>query len=150
MLPVNITFYSSRLEQSIYCSWHFEEYVDLIADISSSEFFPQSYSVVRCDRGFESYGLTWGGVLLCRDCFSLKHTDTTILRSRLLHIAIGCKCIFHFDYVYVFGVYAPESPTADEIEILPSFFIHHYPTYEKLIIMGDFNMPEFTVGSNSS
>ena len=117
----------------------------LNSDISSKEILPHGYNIYRTDR---SLGQTGGGVLV-----AIKHGVfincsqlTSIATSNLEAVAIQCILPNHEKWLLV-CCYRP--PVSKDMSDLRSLADNLFPSYDKIIIAGDFNLPNiFWTDSN--
>lgn len=122
----------------------------LSEDISSLELFPSHYTVIRCDRNFGAMGVTrGGGVLLAyRNYFDALVLDLSLLSSALPAFDIvGCKFNFNNASVYIFVLYFPKTPCVNDLELVFQYLFEHYLHINKLLIVGDFNIPQFVANN---
>ena len=128
-------------------------------DIYNAEIFNTNlYDIYRCDRNFNATNTKRGGVLIalnkklnvctfdfksCCDIFDdLSSIDIVSVRLK------PCKDNNHF---YIFVVYVPPQTISDNYEKLFDAFDSLYTIYGlNILIMGDFNIPEFITGLTSS
>ena len=112
----------------------------LNSDISSKEILPHGYNIYRTDR---SLGQTGGGLLV-----AIKHGVfincsqlTSIATSNLEAVAIQCILPNHEKWLLV-CCYRP--PVSKDMSDLRSLADNLFPSYDKIIIAGDFNLPNIS------
>lgn len=119
----------------------------LSSDFSSAEYFnPRMYSVYRRDRPFHQVGLSRGGgvLLALKNNIVVTQLDLTeLLNSLDLVDIVGCKCTINSFCFYVYVIYISRTPTADTLETLLDYFCESHLHTKHLLILGDFNIPNF-------
>lgn len=118
----------------------------LSGEISSAEYFPDSYNVFRNDRDFIETGRSrGGGVLLAfKNSFNVIRIELGDLFNILPLIdVVGCNCILKNVLFYVFCIYIPPGTTLDEFELFFGLFDQFNYCHENVLILGDFNAPLF-------
>lgn len=112
---------------------------------NSSEYFPPSYNVIRCDRKFTMVDRsTGGGVLIAlADKMSYTVLDTSALTdiAPLVDVVV-CECKYFSQTFLLSVVYIPPDIPTDVFEtFLETFAITLLD--RPVIVVGDFNVPAF-------
>ena len=118
----------------------------LFEDIRTSEFLHENYSAFRCDRNFERLGVSRGGGVLIafKNSYSCEKLDLSDLLASLFSFDIlGIKINLEHNYLLIFVIYVPSTPSVDEFEILTDFFVKHFSNESNVFIVGDFNTRKF-------
>ncbi len=117
----------------------------LNSSISNKEVLPYGYDVFRTDRAL---GRSGGGVLL-----AIKHgifinctQVTSIATINMEAVAVQCTLTDHTKWLFV-CCYRP--PNSKDLADIRSFADNIFPSFEKIIIVGDFNLPNIS-WTNSS
>ena len=109
------------------------------------------YTVYRKDRNFGATQLSrGGGVLLAfKSNLKIETIDTSEILILIPHIDIvGCKCKLRQDIsLSIFVIYIPRSPSSLVLNILLNFFENNCVNSNHLLIIGDFNIPDFNSGN---
>lgn len=117
----------------------------LCDSINSSEYFPSSYNIIRCDRRFDAVGrATGGGVLLgLHNSILYDVLDTSHLGAcaPLIDLVL-CKCVFGSQVLLIGVIYIPPDLHRD---VLESFLdaLQMILLDRPILLVGDFNSPEF-------
>lgn len=121
----------------------------LSADISSTEYFPNSYVIYRCDRKFTEVGLSRGGgvLLAVKDNISTTEINLTYLTSILPSIdVVGCKCTLKDYFILtVLLIYIPPNFSVANFQLFLELVEQLLVSTDKLLILGDFNLTFFNV-----
>lgn len=118
----------------------------LSRDILNSEYFSLDFNVVRCDRKFETLGLSRGGGVLMayKNCLKVDTLDVSIIMNNIPKIDIvGCKLQLHSRSIFLYTVYIPPDVSALEFELFLDLLENMISTLDNIIILGDFNVPNF-------
>jgi hypothetical protein len=117
----------------------------LNSSISNKEVLPYGYDVYRTDRAL---GRSERGVLL-----AIKHgifinctQVTSIATINMEAVAVQCTLTDHTKWLFV-RCYRP--PNSKDLADIRSFADNIFPSFEKIIIVGDFNLPNIS-WTNSS
>ena len=120
--------------------WHRLSETWLNGDICSKEVLPHGYDIYRTDR---SLGRIGGGVLV-----AIKHGVfincsqlTSIATSNLEAVAIECTLPNHEKWLLV-CCYRP--PASKDMSDLKSPADNLFPSHDKIVIAGDFNLPNIS------
>ena len=122
-------------------------------DISSNELFSSAYTVFRCDRRFGRVNRTRGGgvVVAIKNSFSVSKLDLSELISNIpLVDIVGCKINFLAYSLYIFALYIPPHMPVQDLESFFEYLENYVSTENKILIVGDFNIPSFHDQSNDS
>ena len=112
----------------------------LNSDISCKEILPYGYDIYRTDR---SLGRSGGGVLIAtkHDAFINCSHLISIASLNLEAVAILCTLPNHEKWLFV-CCYRP--PVSKDMSDLRSIADNLFPNYDKIIITGDFNLPNIS------
>jgi hypothetical protein len=112
----------------------------LNGNISNQEILPYGYDIYRSDR---SLGRAGGGVLVAikHGAFITCSQITSIATKNLEAVAVQCTLPNHAKWLLV-CCYRP--PDSNEIVDLRSLADTLFPSYDKILIAGDFNFPSIT------
>lgn len=114
--------------------------------IANTELLPPSYSVVRCDRKFSLTNRSAGGgvFVALSDGINYEICDVSVMGSIVpLVDIVACRCYFRNAYVYIVAVYIPPDIPSEDFELFSEaleIFLIDKPN----ILLGDFNVPNFT------
>lgn len=123
----------------------------LQSDFFSSEFFPDSYSVLRCDRDPSLGFSTGGGVLLAyRSHYVVEPLDLSMVRHAVPLIdVLGCRLhLNHTRSLLVVTVYIPPHVQSSDLELFIDT-MEDMCIGENILIVGDFNVFSFANGDFS-
>lgn len=56
---------------------------------------------------------------------------------------VGTKVSLHHNYLLVFVIYIPSTPTAIELETITDYFLEHFSQATNILIVGDFNINKY-------
>lgn len=116
-------------------------------DISNTEYFPNTYTVIRCDRDFAGTGLSKGGgaLLAIRSEFFVESIDFSHILDHLpLVDIVGCKCLIsNFFILFVYVIYIPPNISVENFELFLNIFEQNISTNNNVLILGDFNVTNF-------
>lgn len=116
-------------------------------DVSSAEYFPTAYTVLRCDRNFAETGLSKGGGALLAvksEFFSEPVNLSYILDNLPLVDIVGCKCLINnFFILFIYVIYIPPSISVEHFELFLNLLEQIISTNGNILILGDFNIPSF-------
>lgn len=124
----------------------------LSPDIYSAELFPPEYEVLRCDRNFDIMNVArGGGVLLAyKNCYNVEYLDLSQLMNEIPSLnIIGCRCHFVHTSLHIFLLYLPKTPSLNEIDILLTYLTQHFFNANRLLLLGDFNIPQYVLQNNN-
>lgn len=120
-------------------------------DVFSSELFPNNYVSFRCDRRYDQMKVSRGGgvLLACRNDFNVEPLNFSDLLVALPTLDIvGCRCSFNSATVYIIVLYIPKTPSVYDLELLFHYLVEHFFQTNKILLLGDFNVPKFILNSN--
>ena len=116
------------------------------------EFFPDNYTLVRCDRDSQLCHKSWGGgvFIAVSDKYSIKKSD--VLRSAFVE-ACWVEIKFYNQSFFIAVAYIVPGAPEKEYRLLYEFLSANIITLDpktQLLICGDFNLPElYTLTQNS-
>lgn len=114
--------------------------------VSSSELFPDGYTVFRQDRDFLRTGYsTGGGVLIAfKNCWNVVRLslDTFAAMSAFIDI-IGCKLTLRSKVLYIYVLYIPPDLSVTDYENFFEIFEQIVLHNDNIIVVGDFNIANF-------
>ena len=125
----------------------------LFESISSNELFTQDYVVFRKDRNYNVLNASMGGGVL----FAAKNVHTCVqvnlssITDTLPTIDIICVTISstYKSFFYVLVIYIPPSTSYEDYELLLDLLSSLEEFHNnKVFIVGDFNIPQFSANSN--
>lgn len=119
----------------------------LYEGVFSSEFVPDSYAVLRCDRDFDAAGRSRGGGVLIAiknkfisEQVSIPHSCR--LASPTLDM-LACRVQLGSISVVFVAIYLPNTPSEHELNVVLGFLEETCLSYNHVIVCGDFNIPTF-------
>ena len=120
----------------------------LSKDFESCEFFPDTYSVYRCDRDYEVVGGERGGgclVAIRSDIDSTQlNLSSLISRFPLLDI-VGCKILGRKNNeLFLYCLYVPPHFCNQDFEDFLELFGQLLTDQCRIVIVGDFNVTRFS------
>lgn len=119
----------------------------LADDVSSTEYFSNIYTVIRCDHNFTQTGLSKGGgtLLAVKSEFFVEPIDLSYILDILPSVDIvGCKCLFNnFFTLFVYVVYIPPNISVENLEVFLNIFEQNISNNSNILILGDFNITNF-------
>lgn len=121
--------------------------------VLNSEIFSINFVAFRCDRRFDLVGATRGGgvVLALRRNLSVVRVDTSMFDYLIYVDMVGVKVIINEIIFYIFAIYIPPNATVQMYESLFETFLSlPYFLSNKVLLIGDFNIPDFICHLNAS
>lgn len=118
--------------------------------VSDSELFPDSYSVIRKDRNFNRTNTTkGGGVLLAyKSDYVVQSIDLSIINQNFPFIDIlGAKCTSLQTTLSIYVIYIPPHININEYEQFLELLSDVVVLQPNLLILGDFNAPNYCKNS---
>ena len=114
----------------------------LNSNVSNIEILPNGYNIYRADRSLRRTG---GGVLIAikhnYGTFISCHQVFSLSSANLEAVALECTLPNHVKWLLV-CCYRP--PDSNEMSDFRSLANNLFPGYDKIIIVGDFNLPNIS------
>lgn len=114
----------------------------LNSDINSSEYLPESYTIYRKDRLRNPYG---GTFIAVKSSISSMEVNPTNSDNELVWIKVDN---INSSPVYVGAFYRPPESSDSYIQVL-NHSLNNLPTNCRIILCGDFNLPDINWCNNS-
>lgn len=119
----------------------------LNSSVFNAELFTSRYSVFRTDRDFDSLGCSRGGGVLIAVDSKINSEEIRINLNGLTSIDLVAVRIFIGGKIlYIFVIYIPPNTSITVYEnIFEYFFSLKYIYNSDILILGDFNIPNFSL-----
>lgn len=119
----------------------------LSEDICSSEFIPDNYTVLRCDRDFAVAGRSRGGGVLIAVktdfiCERLVLANDYKLTFPTLDL-LACKVQMGSIVIIFVVLYIPNTPSCNELLVVLGLLEEICLGHEHVFVCGDFNIPTY-------
>ena len=112
--------------------------------IKSSELFSSNVLVFRSDRNFECSGKSRGGgaLLAIKSNLSCSLVDTKAISANMID-AVACKILLSTSTLHIFCIYIPPKTPVIDVELFLDMLCEFCSQLNQVLIVGDFNFPEF-------
>ena len=124
----------------------------LDSSISNSELIPKEFHVFRADRDFiATRRKRGGGVLLAvHNKFKVVRIELSKPKFPSLVDVVGCKINCHSQSICILTMYVPPDIPVTDFEYFVECLENYALQYPNLLLIGDFNVPNFFTNANDA